>query len=251
MKTFIFTAIFLMSTVNVYAARNGDKLIGWPGSTLDGRTCFGRLQAFGPFDYTDKTYSIPGLYTEHGSSQESPLRFVEKAHFTHNVEMLIKGRTGVLPTDIDYTIRAFPNHHRALWAMIKFELMFLKKGAGRNAIIQITKPYNPTKIPPPECYLNRAIKFDPEDPVLYMLYGLDLHKRGLLTYALKYYKESERVYKESDGSVKENAELYYDMGLLYVDMKNYKEAKKYAKKAYILHYPLMGLKKALDDHNKK
>jgi len=41
------------------------------------------------------------------------------------------------------------------------------------------------------------------------------------------------------------------MGLLYVDMKNYKEAKKYAKKAYILHYPLMGLKKALDDHNKK
>ena len=56
--------------------------------------------AFGPFDYRTAT--------------KDKLKLVESYHFTPKVESLIGGQSGTLGADIDYTLRAFPNHPRAL-----------------------------------------------------------------------------------------------------------------------------------------
>ena len=61
--------------------------------------------AYGPFDYR---------------THKKELEIVEGEHFTPEVERLERGnRSGVNPGgDIDYTLRASPNHHRALKAMM-------------------------------------------------------------------------------------------------------------------------------------
>lgn len=61
----------------------------------------GALQnAFGPFD--DRT------------ARGYNLDVVGSYHFTPPVEALIRGASGTIGGDLDYTLRAFPNHHRAL-----------------------------------------------------------------------------------------------------------------------------------------
>src|SRR5690349_17127398 len=71
----------------------------------------GSLQnAYGPYDYTNS------------SDVATRLPIVEINHFTPDVESLIKGITGPVPMELDYTLRAFPNHSRALWAMARYQL---------------------------------------------------------------------------------------------------------------------------------
>src|SRR5437867_1540176 len=60
--------------------------------------------AYGPFDYRTAT-----------GDQKT---IVEAHHFTSEVESLHAGITGSIGAEIDYTLRAFPNHPRALMAMI-------------------------------------------------------------------------------------------------------------------------------------
>ena len=68
--------------------------------------------AYGPFDYTNPTHF------------RERLPIVETYHFTLKVETLEAGETGTEPGgDLDYTLRAFPNHHRALYAMGRYQLM--------------------------------------------------------------------------------------------------------------------------------
>ncbi len=215
------------------AARNADKSLGWPGETLAGVPCQGKGQGFGPFDYTNRTYTEAGLYIQHGSKKESPLDFVEGAHFTSNVENLVKGNTGALPIDIDYTLRAFPNHHRALWSMARFQLRFVPKNQSRAAP-KIPFPYA-SGYPPPECYFHRAVKFAPEDMVVQYIYGLYLHRRGLLDQALIHYKKAEQ-------KLSGYSELFYNFGILYLDLNDIENARIYADKAYSLGYPLQGLR---------
>src|SRR5678816_4417104 len=63
--------------------------------------CGPLANAYGPFDYrTDRTGTT--------------LSIVEDNHFTPAVEQLISGITSSVGGEIDYTLRAFPNHHRAL-----------------------------------------------------------------------------------------------------------------------------------------
>lgn len=76
----------------------------------------GSLQnAFGPFDYRDP------------EARGEPLRLVESAHFTPSVESLVKGNSGTVAGDLDYTLRAFPNHHRALYSVAQYAF----RGAAR------------------------------------------------------------------------------------------------------------------------
>jgi hypothetical protein len=63
--------------------------------------------AYGPYDYrTDK----------------AKLPIVLGAHFTPEVEALIRGATSTRPGhDIDYTLRAIPNNPRALYSMMQLD----------------------------------------------------------------------------------------------------------------------------------
>src|SRR5262245_4457642 len=59
---------------------------------------------YGPFDYRTATLEQKTI--------------VESAHFTTGVESLTRAASGTFGADIAYTLRAFPNHPRALRSMM-------------------------------------------------------------------------------------------------------------------------------------
>jgi len=184
------------------------KSAPWVSVDLKGLNCSGKAQGFGPYDYTSKVdkNTIMG-----GSS--NVLNLVERAHFTEEVEGLIKGHSGTLEEDLDYTLRAWPNHHRVLLSIIRFQIEVQNK-------IRTGKLLTPV-----ECYLQRAIHFSPNDAVSYSLYGHFLRKMGHL-------EESAKKYEKALEIAPGNSKFAYSYGLLLIDLKRYEEAVKYAKIAY-------------------
>lgn len=174
--------------------------------------CGDLANAFGPFDYTNPTQAIENL------------NLVERAHFTTEVEALIKGATGTLWGDLDYTLRAFPNHHRALYAVARYALM----------------PDSPTTpgFYPRDCYFRRAIAFRPNDGMVHMIYGIYLHKQNNSSEAAEEYQKAAKLMPDS-------AEVHYNLGLLYADQQQFDSALQHAQRAYELGYPLDGLKNKL------
>jgi len=175
----------------------------WVGSDLNGQPCKGRAPNYGPYDYSKRTSKYP-----------ANLAIVEENHFTPEVENLIKGNTSITPAgDIDYTLIAWPNHHRALLSAINYELLIR------------AKVVNDRLTSPPECYLKRAIHFSPKDAVSYSLFGYYLKKVGALNDAVKYYEKALDLEPN-------NPKFAYSFSLLLIDLKRYDEAVKYAKAAY-------------------
>lgn len=197
------------ANVNAFQARNLDKSLGWPGTTLKGLPCRGGPQGPGPADYRDPKY-------------EALLRNVNFHHFSSDVYNLTSAVSSTIQGDIDYTLRAFPNDTRALWALIR--LQWREKS---------TLGY-----PPAECYLQRAIAFASDDGAVRLLYGVYLHHEGHLKKALVQYQAALKLEPHS-------SELHYDMGLLYFDLKEYDKAMHHAAIAYRLGYPLPGLRDML------
>jgi tetratricopeptide (TPR) repeat protein len=168
---------------------------------------------FGPYDYTN-----PADVRDH-------LGIVEGAHFLPYVERLIKGHSSYLGGDIDYTLRAFPNHHRALSSMANLSIRDkTDKPVGANWVVL--------------CYFERAIRFKPNDSRVRLIYALYLNRRGNKDEALVQLKKAYELRPDS-------ANINYDLGLLYLDHKDYENAKIHAKKAYELGFPLPGLKNRL------
>lgn len=176
--------------------------------------CGDLKSSFGPFDYTN-------------SENRSNLEVVENFHFTKNVEQLTKGNTGTVGGDLAYTLATFPNHHRALMAFSKLVLRD-KKLRPEGARYSI------------ECYFDRAMRFKPDDGIVRMIYGIYLLKSGDLGKAIDQLNEANRLQPE-------NANINYNLGLLYMKKKDYQQAKIHAKKAYALGFPLQGLKNMLSE----
>lgn len=97
-------------------------------------------------------------------SHAQKLAIVERFHFGPTVEALIDDKTGDLGRDFDYTLRAFPNHHRALAALSRWwERTGLSQPRGLRR--------------PVECYFDRAVRFRPEDTIVRLLYAEFLKKQ--------------------------------------------------------------------------
>lgn len=174
----------------------------WVGVDLKNSNCTGGGQGYGPFDYTNP---------EH----KDKIPVVEEHHLTFNVENHIKGQEGSIPSDLDYVLRAIPNHHRGLLSMIRYELKLHNK-LTQEPIPLLTRP---------ECYLQRAINFSPNDASSYALYGYYLYKLGNLEKAVKYYERALVIQPN-------NSKIAYSFSLLLIDLKRYNEAMKQAKIAY-------------------
>lgn len=151
---------------------------------------------------------------------------VERNHFTTDVEALIRGKSGALVLDITFTLRAIPNHYRALDAMARWQL--------KNP-----QPRESDGFYGADCFFERALLFKPQDPLLHMMYGIYLHKAGKFPEALERYKRSELL----DPNF---VELQYNLGLLHLELGNNDLAVEYAKKAYSQQYPLPGLRNLLE-----
>jgi len=191
-----------------------------PASAQDSFADCGSLEnAFGPFDYTNPAYT-----TEQQGRGESPLGLVEGGHFDSDVENLVRGVSTSSPlNDLDYTLRAFPNHHRALHAIANYHLKYGLRKHGRYTI---------------ECWFDRAMRFRPDDPIVRVVYGVFLAKKGSSDDALEQYKEALQI-RESI------PEAHYNIGLLYTELRQYDLAYDHAIRAYELGYPLPGLRNRL------
>lgn len=178
---------------------------------------------FGPYDYTNPV------------GRDKLLGEVEKYHFDENVQLLRNGMNGSVWGDLTYTLRAFPNHHRAL------ELM------GRLLRMQSTSMSNDLRVAryggmPNEVdatpYFERAIEFASDDPIPRVLYGIHLH-------LVKQYKLALEQYLAAEEMGLESADLQYNLGLVYTELQEYEKALLHAHKAYALGHPLQGLKRRL------
>jgi len=216
MKQLIFFTISLTIVLQSVPTVSAAELCGGPLSDNN----FDR-----PLDYTSDE-------DKYGWSegQKNKLALVEHAHFTSKVEMLIDGENGPLPGDIHYTLKHFPNHYRALYAMAKWQLENPSpKDEDCDCLAWLL---------PAECYFTRAITFKPKDPMLYYILGLYEHQKGDLKKALDAYNDATTLGLDSP-------EFHYNFGLLMVDLKNYDGARKYAHKAYSEGVPFPGLRNKL------
>ena len=178
----------------------------------------------GPYDYR---------------TQKKELEIVERFHFYRDVEFPPPGRRGPLGGHIDYTLRASPNHHRALAAISKLELKIKEKEGYVSRTSGLMKGATYTV----DCYFDRAIRFAPNDGMVRMIYGLHLAKSGNNKAALDQLEIAQKL--DSD-----NANLHYNLGLLFFDLKDYDSALVHAKKAYALGFTLPGLRQKLQSVNK-
>ena len=174
--------------------------------------CGDLTNTYGPFDYTNPDHF------------RNKLPVVEKFHFSQEQELSTYKPGSKMKVDFGYTLRAFPNHHRALMALTRW--------------LKLHKPEDWKGELRAECYFHRAIAWRPRDAVARMIFGLYLHQNQRLA-------EAEQQYHTALKIQPDYAEGHYNLGLLYTDQKRWPEALKAAHRAYALNYPLPGLKKRL------
>ncbi|MBS3935955.1 MAG: tetratricopeptide repeat protein [Sulfuritalea sp.] len=172
---------------------------------------------YGPFDYR--------------TASAETRQLVERAHFTPKVELLRGGENWMNPSqDLGYTLNVFPNHHRALMSLINYA----KK----------TKSEHPDGMKiSVACRFDRAERFAPGDAVVKSLHGVYLMQKGMKSEATKKLEEALQL-------AGDNANIYYNLGLAYFDLKDYDRALVSAHKAYRLGFPLPGLRNKLEKAGK-
>lgn len=166
-----------------------------------------------------------GPYDFRRDQDKTPI--VIRAHFTPMVEALIRGTTNTTPgNDIDYTLRAIPNHPKALLAMARLAERE-KADPPRGSRYTV------------DCWFERALRFRPDDQVVRMLYAKTLIDKQRKDEALAHLNIVRIQY------AKENPITYYNLGLLYVDIKEYELALQQAYKALELGHPKTELQEKL------
>ena len=155
------------------------------------------------------------------------LAVVERRHFTADVRALRRGEsTSEIGGDIAYTLRKFPNHYQALLAMGDWSIKTARNppaAAGYSV----------------ECWFERARVFAPDDAMVKVAFGIYLLKRGKP-------REAVAQLEAARGDDESNANVHYNLGLAYVETKDFDKAIESAHRAYELGFPLPGLKDRLE-----
>ncbi|MDX9885110.1 tetratricopeptide repeat protein [Thauera sp.] len=183
-----------------------------PVAFAQGQAVCGSLNnGYGPFDYR---------------TQKDRLEVVERFHFTPEVETLSKGKSSsAIGADIAYTLRAFPNHHRALMAMLKLaarEKTSTPKGSDYTM----------------SCWFDRAERFRADDAMVKVIHGIYLIQTGKSGEALGKLEAARAL----DGG---SANVHYNLGLAYFNLGQYEKALTSAHAAYGAGFPLPGLRDKL------
>lgn len=167
---------------------------------------------YGPYDYRVTTPQQRAI--------------VENVHFTPAVESLRSGNTSMGPGgDLDYTLNVYPNHHRALMSMMKFAV---RERNARPGGVQFTI----------ECRFERAERFRPDDAMVKVIHGLYLIQTSKPADAISKLEQA----RELDSN---NANVHYNLGLAYFDLKKFDQALASAHTAYAQGFPLPGLRDKL------
>lgn len=161
------------------------------------------------------TLSSPGQYGPYDfRTDRDKVQIVLTHHFTPAVEALLPTRLGPPGGDIDYTLRALPNYHRALIAMMRLgEKEKTPQPRGSTHSI--------------ECWFERAILFRRDDTTVRMIYSTYLNSKGRLP-------DANTQLEFATAYAKDSAFTHYNIGLHYFDLKNYDKALVQAHKAMAL-----------------
>lgn len=156
-----------------------------------------RAGQYGPYDYRRNPEKLPR---------------VEQFHFTPSVEALTGGSTSArIGVDIDYTLRAFPNHPRALYTMTRY-----------------SQTHGVSRVPgatfPVECYFDRALRFAPDDAQVRALYA---------DYLLKNKRNDEaRTQLEAAEELELNPQIEYNLALAWNTLGENEKSLALARRAY-------------------
>ena len=169
------------------------------------------VRGYGPFDYRTATPAQKNI--------------VEIYHFTPEIESLQSGISGTLGGELDYTLQAFPNHPRALMALIRL---------GQRDKTAHPKGSKYTV----ECFVERAVAYRPDDPNV-------LQIRGIYYSMNRRYDRAIADFTAVLEQQPDNANARYNLGLAYFETGNYAAANTAAQLAEKLGFPLAGLKNKL------
>lgn len=163
----------------------------------DSSACGSLKNPYGPYDYRKDRPKLP---------------IVEGAHFTPEVEMLVRGHTATRPgADIDYTLRASPNHHRALVAMAK--------------LAERSDGLNPRDMRySADCWFDRAIRFAPDDHLARLIYAQFLGRT-------KRTADAELQLKAIAQANPSEALTWLNLALVYTDLQRWPAAREAAERA--------------------
>lgn len=165
---------------------------------------------YGPFDYRTDRDRLP---------------VVEKRHFLPSVEMLNRRIEKNLSGQLDYTLNAFPNHHRALLTLVRY-------GQQEHSLQPQRLPWSI------DCYFDRALRFRQDDPVVRMIFARHLRLTGRRDLAV----EQLDVTRSLSG---DNPLTHYNLGLAYFESDEFDKAVEQAHRAMELGYTHPGLKDLL------
>ncbi|WP_377153448.1 tetratricopeptide repeat protein [Roseateles sp. UC29_93] len=178
-------------------------------AVAQGTGCGGLANNYGPYDYRQYK-DAPEI--DPVTRQMSPLQMVEGAHFIDTCEALVKCKRGTIGSDIDYTLRAFPNHHRALVAMMLYGDR-TKRDQPPDALFTV------------DCYFKRALAWKSDDVIVRLIYAGYLNGKGKPAPA----KEQLEAASKLTG---DNAFSVYNVGMVALDLNQVDLAVESARKAY-------------------
>lgn len=172
------------------------------------------------------TLSAPGQYGPYDFRTDGDMaKIVLKFHFTPADEALLTTRRGPPGGAIDYTLRALPNFHRALMAMVRL---------GEKE--KTTHPSGSTYSI--DCWFERALLFRPDDAVVRMIYSTYLDRQGRSP-------DANAQLERATVDAKDNALTHYNIGMHYFKLKNYDKALEQAHLAIALGWPQTDLRDQL------
>jgi hypothetical protein len=197
---FLVTALLIVTAANAPAfAQAGDS------------NCGSIRNAYGPYDYRTDRDKLP---------------IVETFHFKPETEALLVGEGNTFPgSELDYVLRAFPNHHRALVAMMRL-----------GEKLKSPKPYMAHYTV--ECYFIRALRFRQDDVIVRMIYAKFLANNARED-------EAKQQLEQASSLASEDAFSHYNIGLIYFELKDYDHALMEAHRASELGFPRPDLQNEL------
>ena len=90
-----------------------------------------------------------------------------------------------------------------------------------------------------DCYFDRAIRWQPDDPLVRLVFGIHLTKRGQ--------KDAARAQLAiAEQNLLDQASFHYNLGLAFLDVDDAERALTHAWRAYALGYELPGLRHRLE-----
>ncbi len=200
---------------------------GFLGAEVCGEVRSASSYYVGPWDYND-----PGIRVPTGDAPQTRLKLVENAHFRPHLEERLAVKDKVrLYGDIAYTLRVIPNHYRALDAVSRLE----RQLNGKLPNVQGQPPKNTA-----DCWFDLAMRFRPNDGMVRYVFGIHNH-------ALKRLDVAESAYLEAIRLGVTSPQVNYNLGLLYVDMKQFEKAREQARTAYGAGIQLPGLRERLTE----